>query len=198
MKTRTKIAVAGGVAAVAVAGTVVVMNSPTPAPAAVVVTLAVGPGPTTYVVQPQPAPGSCQYRTAADGQTLPDPACTPGATNPKVTPDTLSQTICQSGYTASIRPPLPITRAEKRKSAEAYSFHGSLADAEYDHLIPLELGGDPNDPRNLWVEPGTIPNAKDRIEHRLKALVCAGKVSLTVAQEAIATDWTAAAKTYGG
>jgi hypothetical protein len=30
----------------------------------------VGPGPTNYSVQPQPAPGTCQYRTAANGQTL--------------------------------------------------------------------------------------------------------------------------------
>ena len=28
-----------------------------------------------------------------------------------------------------------------------------MGDAEYDHLISLQLGGDPNDYRNLWVEP---------------------------------------------
>ena len=33
----------------------------------------VGPGPTNYSVQPQPAPGTCQYRTAVNGETLPDP-----------------------------------------------------------------------------------------------------------------------------
>ena len=43
----------------------------------------VGPGPNAdYTVQPQPAPSTCHYRTAADGSTLPDPLCTPGATNP--------------------------------------------------------------------------------------------------------------------
>ena len=30
--------------------------------------VAAGPGPTNYTVQPQPAPGSCHYRTAADGR----------------------------------------------------------------------------------------------------------------------------------
>ena len=53
----------------------------------------VGPGPTNYTVQTQPEPGTCHYRTAANGQTLPDPNCTPGAISPKVTQDTLATTI---------------------------------------------------------------------------------------------------------
>src|ERR1700756_1956549 len=86
------------------------------APATATADLPVGPGPTNYVVQPQPAPGSCHYRVAGNGDTLPDPACTPGAINPKVTPDTLSTTICRKGYTKSIRPPRTITDAEKQGS----------------------------------------------------------------------------------
>ncbi|MGO8964821.1 hypothetical protein [Mycobacterium sp.] len=74
--------------------------------------------------------------------------------NPKVTPDTLEATICRTGYTKSIRPPKEITEAEKKANAAAYSYTGQLSRAEYDHLVPLEVGGDPNDPRNLWVEPG--------------------------------------------
>jgi len=152
----------------------------------------VGPGPTNYTVQPQPAPDTCGYRSAADGQILPDPACTPGAISPKVTPGTLDNTICRTGYTKSIRPPAAITEAEKRENAAAYGYTGSLRDAEYDHLVPLELGGDPNDPRNLWIEPGASPNAKDGVESRLHQLVCEGRVPLGLAQQAIATDWTTA------
>ena len=96
----------------------------------------VGPGPTDpYTVQPQPAPGSCHYRNAAGGETLPDPACTPGATNPQVTPQTLYSTVCVKGYSASIRPPRAITDPEKRASAAAYGYTGSLADTEFDHLL---------------------------------------------------------------
>jgi hypothetical protein len=152
----------------------------------------VGPGPTYYTVQPQPAPGSCHYRTATDAQTLPDPNCTPGAISPKVTQDTLATTICRTGYTKSIRPPARITEIEKRENVAAYGYTGSLKDVEYDHLVPLELGGDPNDPRNLWVEPGGSPNPKDGVESRLHELVCEGRVPLAAAQEAIATDWTTA------
>jgi hypothetical protein len=86
-------------------------------------------------VQPQPAPGACQYRTAANGQTLPDPNCTPGAISPKVTQDTLATTICRTGYTKSIRPPASITEVEKRENAAAYGYTGSLKDVEYDHLF---------------------------------------------------------------
>ena len=154
--------------------------------------LPAGPGPTHYTEQAQPAPGSCHYRTAADGETLPDPACTLGATNPRVTEDTLADTICKTGYTKSIRPPRAIITTEKRANAASYGYTGSFSDIEYDHLIPLELGGDPNDARNLWVEPGASPNPKDGIEHKLHQRVCAGIVSLAAAQQAIASDWTTA------
>jgi len=155
----------------------------------------IGPGPTNYTEQPQPAPGACHYRTAANGQTLPDPNCTPGAISPKVTQDTLVTTICRTGYTKSIRPPASITEIEKHENAAAYGYSGSLKDVEYDHLVPLEIGGDPNDPRNLWIEPGASPNPKDGVESRLHELVREGTVPLAAAQEAIATDWTTALET---
>ncbi len=162
--------------------------------------LAVGPGPTNYAVQQQPAAGSCQYRHSPTGEPLPDPRCTPGAINPKVTQDTLANTVCRAGYTKSIRPPVAVTRAEKRMNAESYSFTGDLGDAEYDHLVSLVLGGDPNDPRNLWVEPPSpghkpkdgVNNPKDGVEAKLASAVCGGKVPLADAQAAIAADWTTA------
>jgi len=166
----------------------------------------VGPGPQqTYTVQPQPAAGSCHYKYTADQQPLPDPGCTPGALSPAVTQATLSATICGSGYTSGIRPPVSITDPEKRNNAASYSYTDSLHDAEYDHLVSLELGGDPNDSRNLWVEPpspghqpGAGPNnPKDKAENDLHAAVCDGKAQLAAAQNAIATDWTTAEHVLG-
>jgi hypothetical protein len=66
---------------------------------------------------------------------------------------------------------------------------GSPHQYEYDHLISLELGGAPSDARNLWPEPGTSPNPKDRLENRLHRMVCDGAISLSAAQCQIATDW---------
>lgn len=163
-----------------------------------------GPGPrTTYTVEPQPAAGTCHY--GYDGaDPLPDPVCTPGALNPQVTQSTIGSTICTGGYTSTIRPPESITEPEKTASAAAYDYTGSFSTAEYDHLVPLELGGDPNDPANLWVEPNDIPgattvnNSKDVLENKLNALVCSGQLSLAVAQQAIVTNWAVAYQTYVG
>ena len=64
-------------------------------------------------------------------------------------------------------------------------------------MIPLGLGGDPNDPRNLWVEPIASPNPKDDVEFRLIQLVCRRTVALPDAQAAIANDWTTALAVVG-
>jgi len=163
----------------------------------------VGPGPqSVYAVQTQPPPGSCHYRMSGT-YPLPDPHCTPGAINPQVTRGTLASTICRRGYTSSIRPPESVTEPEKVASAAAYGYTGPFHDGEYDHLIPLELGGDPNEPANLWLEPNdradatTTENSKDSLERRLNDLVCSGGLSLAAAQQAIATNWVAAYQAYG-
>ncbi len=175
-----------------------VIETAPPAPGPVV-----GPGTQArYTVEPQPTPGTCHYRWVG-ADPLPDPSCTPGATNPGVTPDDLGATICASGWTATVRPPTSVTSPEKAGSAAAYGYTGPSATAEYDHLVPLELGGDPNDPANLWLEPNDRPgatsfaNGKDGLENRLRTLVCAGRLPLAEAQRAIATDWAAALQHYG-
>jgi hypothetical protein len=162
-----------------------------------------GPGAQAiYTVQPQPAPGSCHY-TYVGSDPLPDPRCTPGAVDPRVTQADIGSTICSSGFTSTIRPPESVTEPEKEASAAAYGYTGSFHVTEYDHLIPLELGGDPNDPANLWVEPPDNPNAtsfantKDQLESRLNDLVCSGQLSLAAAQQAIASNWVTAYQTYG-
>ena len=175
------------------------------APSAPVVAgrLPVGPGSlVAYSVQPQPPPGACHYRWSGP-YPLPDPSCTPGAIDPRVTPTDLASTICRTGWTASVRPPEQVTAPEKRASAAAYGYTGSFRTGEYDHLVPLELGGDPDDRANLWVEPNDRPgattttNSKDALEDRLHALVCSGRVPLAVAQEAIASNWVDALRRYG-
>lgn len=148
-------------------------------------------------VQPQDASGSCHAR-GTRAAALPDPRCTPGALNPAVTQATLSSTICVSGWTRTVRPPSSVTGPEKLASMQAYGDAGSPRSYEYDHLVSLELGGAPNDRRNLWPEPGGSPNPKDRLENRLHALVCSGQLALTAAQHEIATDWVQAYRSVFG
>ena len=123
---------------------------------------------------------------------MPDPRCTPGAITRTVSAANIQSTMCRRGYTRTIRPPKSVTEPEKRASLAAYGDTGPLHDYEYDHLVPLELGGAPNDPRNLWPEPGASPNPKDELEQRLRSMVCASELSLAAAQHAIAADWVSA------
>jgi hypothetical protein len=148
-----------------------------------------------YHVEPQPPPGSCHAR-GHGALTLPDRHCTPGAADSRVSQSDTAATICRRGYTKSVRPPESVTDAEKRASMRAYGDSGSARNYEYDHLIPLELGGAANDPRNLWPEPGRTPNPKDRLENRLRELVCHRELSLASAQRQIAADWIAAYRRY--
>src|SRR5579871_5396607 len=55
---------------------------------------------------------TCTYRHAANGGWLPDPSCTPGALNPDVTQATIASTICKTGWTATVRPPLSVTEPQ--------------------------------------------------------------------------------------
>jgi hypothetical protein len=122
-----------------------------------------------------------------------------------VTQATLATTICRKGgYTKGIRPPASVTGKEKALNAKSYGYTGPLSGAEYDHLISLELGGDPNDPRNLWVEPPDpghtghgVNNLKDPVESKLHTAVCSGKITLAAAQQAIVQDWTTALARLG-
>jgi hypothetical protein len=127
---------------------------------------------------------------------LPDPTCTPGAIDPRVTQADIKQTICVSGYTKTVRPSSSITSAQKKVSMQQYGFTDSASNYEYDHLISLELGGAPDDTKNLWAEPGASPNPKDKIENKLHSLVCSGAMHLAEAQNRITTNWTTALSGY--
>jgi hypothetical protein len=109
-----------------------------------------------------------------------------------VTQANINVTICLKGWTATVRPPTSYTNALKRTQMAAYGFTGSPSDYEEDHLIPLELGGNPTDPKNLWPEPGASPNPKDSVENQLNRLVCNGQMPLATAQQRIAANWQTA------
>jgi hypothetical protein len=132
---------------------------------------------------------------------LPLSVATPGVTNPAVTQANIQQTICVSGYTATIRPPASYTTKLKiSQLAGAYKSFTDKTPASYeeDHLISLEIGGNPTDPKNLWPQPyaGTGARIKDQIENKLHDLVCANKMSLATAQKLISTNWYAAYQKY--
>jgi hypothetical protein len=126
---------------------------------------------------------------------LPDPALTPGAV---VNVD--QATLCQVGYAASVR------HYDRRLRDRVFNSYGLVdvdrRDYEIDHLVPVSIAGAPDDARNLWPESRrTEPynaEVKDTLEDVLHREVCAGRVSLKEAQDAIRTDWIAAYQKYVG
>ena len=134
---------------------------------------------------------------------LPNSTATPGASNPAVSQANIGSTICVLGYTTKIRPSTSYTTSLKIKqlASAPYSSYASKNTAlfEEDHLIPLELGGNPTDPKNLWPEPWDGPygaRVKDTLENKLHALVCAHQLSLTEAQSAFTSNWYISYQNY--
>ena len=111
-----------------------------------------------------------------------DAALTPGALNPAVSQATIGSTICVAGWTRTIRPPADYTGALKLRQMREYDAHGPPSVFQEDHLISLELGGAPIDPRNLWPQPRPWADEVDRTENRLREEVCSGRLSLAEAQ----------------
>jgi hypothetical protein len=107
---------------------------------------------------------------------------TPGVLNPDVTQATIASTICKHGWTRTVRPPVSYTNGLKARGLRQYRLRGPPSAFQEDHLISLELGGDPTDPRNLWPEPYPRAAAVDQIENDLNHQVCSGSLSLAEAQ----------------
>ncbi len=150
---------------------------------------------------------------AADHAMYPDAKLTPGATDGRVTQATIQKTVCQVGYTTTVR---DVTEAEKAEVLRRYGIRKedtikTVVDAKtgkkkvialgvYDHLISLELGGT-NAIANIWFQfydaaPGQSgylgARDKDVVETNFAHRMCKGEITLEQAQRLIRTDWVAA------
>jgi hypothetical protein len=140
---------------------------------------------------------SVQVANATD---LPDAKLTPGAIDPAITQQNFQSTVCVKGYTKTVRPPAYYTNKLKKAQIIEYGYADTNPKHyEEDHLIPLSIGGSPNDPLNLWPQPRLSEwNAqkKDALELRLYKLVCNGAVTLDEARNAMSQNWIDAYKRY--
>jgi hypothetical protein len=135
-----------------------------------------------------------QFVKQSNGTTLPDKKATPG----NVYPDVRQADICDLHYVLGVRQP------RFNDKVEAFANYGvSIHDRDFfqvDHLIPVSLGGT-NAMTNLWPQPYAGSHgaaAKDLVERQLRGLVCSHKLSLKVAQQAIAKNWWTAYDRYMG
>jgi len=135
---------------------------------------------------------------------LPNTALTPGLVNPEVTQANIGSTICVSGWTRTVRPRVSYTNALKYSQLHSgYNLDGdmNMKNYEEDHIVPLEVGGHPSDPKNLFPEPRNIRYGaylKDKLENRMHRLVCTGQLTLRKAQAVFLTNWQKGYEKYVG
>jgi hypothetical protein len=184
-------------------------------------------------------PGQGQSKRIGPAEIYPDVGRTPGAGNPKVTQENIQDNICNREWsTRLIRPPAEYTSKLKRKQLREYgdtvhqtraeliipntgkvdttrcvAHSDNMACYEEDHLISLEDGGDPTDPRNLWPEAYNTKvgwvimgaHQKDIVEGFIHDEICydiphskktshipaTRAITLKRGQEILASDWYA-------
>ena len=139
-----------------------------------------------------------------------------GPTDNRITQDNIKKTICAKGYTKSVRPPTWYTNQVKGMEMAGggdvrspttvirmYHVVGThinqpLKLYELDHVVPLAVAGNPEDPINLKLQPWNGPDGahlKDRAENKVHSLVCYGTLSLAQGQQVFLTgDWKEYAK----
>ena len=124
----------------------------------------------------------------------PEHKCTPGA----IFVSTTVEQICTQGYTKTVRN-VSVTLKKQVYAAYGVSYPQPTGSYEADHFIPLAIGGN-NDIANLFPEAEAPARGelgfreKDLVEVFLQEEVCAGRMSLPRAQEAIVDDWVAVYK----
>jgi hypothetical protein len=95
----------------------------------------------------------------------------------------------------------PLTADQKRAVYIRYNIDYPIGEDaslwEVDAVVPLDLGGT-TDITNLWPMKQPLAAQKDQLEDKLHADVCAGRLPLESAQQAIGTDWQAQYAAYFG
>ena len=147
---------------------------------------------------------ACGAATYSESSGRPNIKLTPGAIHPAVTQSNIRSTICVSGWTATVRPPVTYTNQLKYNQLHSgYNLNGDLnmKDYEEDHIVPLEVGGHPSSPLNLFPEPRNIrlgSYLKDQLENRIHQLVCSGQLSLNAGRTVFLTNWEKGYQKYMG
>jgi hypothetical protein len=133
----------------------------------------------------------------------PDLKLTPGEIDPKVKQDNIQSTICKKGYSNRARDVSTLEKIfifdlyKKAHSDWPECFPKGKQKCQSDHLIGLGIGGS-NDRTNLWpqaecnlkTEKGCLGAIeKDAVDTYLHSEVCAGRMTLKDAQDAVRKDW---------
>lgn len=126
-----------------------------------------------------------QHVNSVEYPSIPDPTITYG----DIFKNASKNNICSVGYTKTVR---RVSKGLKRYVLELYGLEETESKHyEIDHFISLELGGN-NDIENLWSQSYDIiwnARVKDKLENKLRKMVCSGVITLEQAQKEISDDW---------
>jgi hypothetical protein len=170
----------------------------------------------TVVASPLPLPptiGAVPVTRVGPPEIYPRIDLNPGLANPDITQDKIAETICNKDWkTSSIRPPSSYTTHLKIEQIAEHGFNDTnTGDYEEDHIISLENGGHPRDPKNLYPEAYDTqvngqrvgPHENDQIENYVHNGICrdvpdakfstgpkpSHALTLEQGQQILATDW---------
>ncbi len=130
-------------------------------------------------------PALAQEAVDWDSYSAPDRKLVPGVLNPAVTQDNVNRTICVPGWTKTIRPPSSYTQRLEHQQMRDWGLPGHHTQYHEDHLVPLCVGGSPDDPGNLWPSPVLArwnDKVKDQLESSVCRAVCRGAMTLQEGQ----------------
>lgn len=152
--------------------------------------------PSRHITYPEELPpGGCSVEGMSPDQ-YPIWLCVPGVITSGVNESNYPKTGCDPHYERRIRPPAPEIAKAMGQIRKEFRLNPG-ARWRLDWLIPLSLGG-ANDLRNLWPAPTPETAArKKEVDKDVLAAVCAGTVSLTAAQSAMAGSWINAELSLG-
>jgi hypothetical protein len=103
--------------------------------------------------------------------------------------------ICKTGYVARVR---GASHRQRAAAFRRYRLKRFARGYKVDHLVPVQIGGS-NAVANLWPQRYAAPwgvRAKDRLDVKLRTLVCSGQLSLASARQQEAANWIKAYKRY--
>ena len=132
----------------------------------------------------------CRWRRFRDGAIGADPACAPGQLDAGVVGH-VGQTICDESWVAAatrLEPP-PGT---KDKLLIEYRLPGNPVTYTVAHVIPVEDGGSPTSPRNLYPLALTGYGGQEThtaVAEKLNDEICDHKITVAQAAKTLKGDW---------
>ena len=132
----------------------------------------------------------CHWRQYRDSAIASDPACAPGKLDPTVTGN-LAQTVCNPAWVAAasqIQPPL----IALDKLLIEYQLPGNPVTYALARVIPVEDGGSPASPLNLYPLPLNGFGGQQTqtvVANHLHDEICSHKITIAQAAQTLQGDW---------